>query len=177
MIKETGATKEEIKSATNLPLVSGFTFCSGFQRAWYISLPLSLIDKVDIMGRVLHFGYSLESSGKKTTTQMLRTYSSPIKSETLDVGSCEQQGFFKLPWWFQRSANLRTTNLEFKFEAVQKRKLLIPWRKLKCEMSLSNRWRVIRESTWLCFMEHSSASGPGLVTQDYNFLCTPKHTT
>lgn len=114
--------------------------------------------------------------GKKNT-QMLRTYSSPIKSETLDVGSCEQQGFFKLPWWFQRSANLRTTNLEFKFEAVQKRKLLIPWRKLKCEMSLSNRWRVIRESTWLCFMEHSSASGPGLVTQDYNFLCTPKHTT
>lgn len=98
MIKETGATKEEIKSATNLPLVSGFNFCSGFQRAWYISSPLSLIDKADIMGRVLRFGYSLESSGKKKKdTQMLRTYSSPIKSETLDVGSCEQQGFFKLP--------------------------------------------------------------------------------
>lgn len=64
-MKETGATKEEIKSATNLPLVLGFTFCSGFQRAWYISLPLSLIDKADIMGRVLHFGYSLESSGGK----------------------------------------------------------------------------------------------------------------
>lgn len=51
----------------NLPLVSGFTFCSCFQRAWYISLPLSLIDLADIMGRVLHFGDSLESSGGKKT--------------------------------------------------------------------------------------------------------------
>lgn len=83
------ATKKEIKYAINLQLVLGFPFCSCLQRAWYISLFLPLLPMPDIRVSVLNFGYSLDSPGKlkkQNKTQMLRTYSSPIKSETLGVG-------------------------------------------------------------------------------------------
>lgn len=68
--------------------------------------------------------------------------------------------------------SLRTTNLEFKFEAIPSWKLLIIQRKLKCEMILSNMWCVIRESTRLGCVEPSSSSGPALVTGSSACLST-----